>query len=166
MPNTERAIEQPLKGAAVALAVASLVGCATDATDAGPSTTIAATEAGTTDLAHCYGANICRGHNDCKTAGNACSGQGACQGQGGFVTAPTKACSDIDGEVKDEWRGAVATAELVQCYGVNTCQGHNDCKTSNNACAGQGACKGQGGFVNLTAKACGDVGGNVVRKEG
>lgn len=188
MNNT---IEQPLKGAAVALAVASLVGCASDGigssvvsgvseaassatstvgdvassaadTAASAVTTEAGTaEAGTTDLAHCYGANICKGHNDCKTASNACAGQGACQGQGGFITAPTKACADLGGEVQDEWRGTVATADLVQCYGVNTCKGHNDCKTANNACAGQGECKGQGGFVNLTTKACGDVGGKV-----
>lgn len=178
-----KTIEQPLKGAAVALAVASLVGCAADgignsvtsgvadvassaadtassAASAVPTSADVSAE-GTTDLAHCYGANICKGHNDCKTANNACAGQGACQGQGGFVTAPTKACGDIGGEVRDEWRGTVATADLVQCYGVNTCQGHNDCKTANNACAGQGACKGQGGFVNLTAKGCGDIGGKA-----
>lgn len=52
------------------------------------------------------------------------------------------------------------TAELVQCHGVNKCGGHNDCKTANNACAGMASCKGQG-FVKITAKACGDVGGTV-----
>lgn len=158
------ATNSTVKGAAVALAVASLVGCttATTSTSSQASATAAsAGSAGTTDLAHCYGANICKGHNDCKTASNACAGQGACKGQGGFVTAPVKACGDIGGEVRDAWRGSVASADLVHCYGVNVCKGHNDCKTANNACAGQGACKGQGGFVALTTKACGDVGGKV-----
>jgi uncharacterized membrane protein len=50
--------------------------------------------------------------------------------------------------------------EMVHCHGVNKCAGHNDCKTADNACAGQGACKGQG-FVTMSAKACGDVGGEV-----
>lgn len=157
-------IEQPIKGAAVALAVASLVGCAASTQSNGSQVAAAAStasSAGTTDLAHCYGANVCKGHNDCKTANNACAGQGACKGQGGFVTAPVKACGDIGGEVRDAWRGSVASADLVHCYGVNVCKGHNDCKTANNACAGQGACKGQGGFVALSAKACGDVGGKV-----
>ena len=53
-----------------------------------------------------------------------------------------------------------SSAELVHCYGVNKCGGHNDCKTANNACAGKASCKGTG-FVNVTAKACGDVGGTV-----
>lgn len=50
--------------------------------------------------------------------------------------------------------------ELVHCYGVNKCGGHNDCKSANNACKGQASCKGQG-FVAITEKACGDVGGTV-----
>jgi len=159
-------IETPLKGAAVALAVASLVGCTNTTTQAPASEPVASSastesSAGTTDLAHCYGTNICKGHNDCKTANNACAGQGACKGQGGFVVAPTKACADMGGEVRDDWRGEVASADLVHCYGVNICKGHNDCKTANNACAGQGECKGQGGFVALTTKACADVGGKV-----
>ena len=53
----------------------------------------------------------------------------------------------------------VASSEsLVHCYGVNKCGGHNDCKSANNSCKGQASCKGQG-FVALTEKACGDVGG-------
>jgi uncharacterized membrane protein len=54
-----------------------------------------------------------------------------------------------------------ASAEsLVHCYGVNKCGGHNDCKSAENSCKGQASCKGQG-FVALTEKACGDVGGTV-----
>ena len=49
---------------------------------------------------------------------------------------------------------------LVHCYGVNKCGGHNDCKSAQNSCSGQASCKGQG-FVALTEKACGDVGGTV-----
>ena len=55
---------------------------------------------------------------------------------------------------------AGATTDLVHCSGVNKCGGHNDCKTANNACAGHASCKGHG-FVNMPAKACGDVGGSV-----
>ena len=55
---------------------------------------------------------------------------------------------------------ATGSANLVHCYGVNKCGGHNDCKTAANACAGKASCKGSG-FVNITAKACGDVGGTV-----
>ncbi len=151
----------PFRGAAIALAMAGLVGCTTGANNSAGSAATAQASSGTTDLAHCYGANVCKGHNDCKTANNACAGQGACKGQGGFVTTPTKACADIGGTVKDAWRGTVATADLVHCYGVNVCKGHNDCKTASNACAGQGACNGQGGFVSTTAKSCADVGGKV-----
>jgi hypothetical protein len=52
------------------------------------------------------------------------------------------------------------STELVHCYGVNTCKGHNDCKTADNACGGHASCKGKG-FVNMSAKSCGDVGGKV-----
>jgi uncharacterized membrane protein len=50
------------------------------------------------------------------------------------------------------------TTDLVHCYGVNKCAGHNDCATSSNSCAGQASCKGTG-FVAVSAKACGDIGG-------
>lgn len=50
--------------------------------------------------------------------------------------------------------------ETVHCSGVNKCAGHNDCKTADNACKGQGSCKGLG-FVTMSSKACGDVGGKV-----
>lgn len=113
----------------------------------------------TAELAHCYDVNVCKGHNDCKTAENACAGHASCKGQG-FVAMPTKACGDVGGKVKDEWRGAVNTADLVHCYGVNVCKGHNDCKTAENACGGQASCKGHG-FVATTAKSCSDIGGNV-----
>ena len=65
--------------------------------------------------------------------GNACAGHASCSGQG-FVAMPTKACADVGGKVKDEWRGTISKADLVHCYGVNVCKGHNDCKTANNAC--------------------------------
>jgi hypothetical protein len=146
------------QGAAVALAVAGLMGCTTVATD--PNGKIAKPKTATTvEMAHCYGVNKCNGHNDCKTVENSCKGQAACKGHG-FVAMSTKACGDIGGKVKDDWRGAVNTAELTHCYGVNKCNGHNDCKTAGNACKGQAACKGNG-FVALSAKTCADVGGTV-----
>lgn len=143
-------------GAAFALTAAALLaGCqSTEASTTGGAQGLAA---GSTDLVHCSGVNACKGHNDCKSAGHSCAGQGSCKGTG-FVTTPSKSCAELGGHVQGDWRGEVAKADLVQCYGVNTCKGHNDCKTSRNACAGQGACKGQG-FVALQLKACGNVGG-------
>jgi len=58
---------------------------------------------------------------------------------------------------------AVSTTELAHCYNVNKCKGHNDCKTAENACAGQSSCKGQG-FVEMSTKACADVGGELKDK--
>jgi uncharacterized membrane protein len=76
-------------GIALAIAAASLVGCANTA-----ETKTASAEA----LTHCYGVNKCGGHNDCKTADNACKGQASCKGQG-FVAVTAKACADVGGTV-------------------------------------------------------------------
>tara|TARA_R110000737_G_scaffold233718_1_gene246837 strand:- start:22 stop:492 length:471 start_codon:yes stop_codon:yes gene_type:complete len=145
------------QGAAVALAVAGLMGCA--AVSAEPTSKTAKTSGNTAEMAHCYGVNKCNGHNDCKTAENACKGQASCKGHG-FVAMSEKTCGDIGGTVKDNWRGEVNTAELTHCYDVNVCKGHNDCKTAENACKGQASCKGHG-FVALAAQTCDDVGGTV-----
>jgi len=147
-----------LQGTAVALAVASLMGCTATANETA-SVKTAAVATNVVEAAHCYGVNKCNGHNDCKTAENACKGQAVCKGQG-FVAMSTTTCDDIGGTVQDEWRGAVNTAELTHCYGVNKCNGHNDCKTAENACKGQAVCKGHG-FVALSEKVCDDVGGTV-----
>ncbi len=149
--------QKVLSGAALALAVAGMVGCASSGPSASASST--SLSAGSTDLVHCYGVNACKGHNDCGTATNACNGQASCKGTG-FVAMPSKACGDVGGEIKDQWVGQVAKTDLVHCYGVNVCKGHNDCDTATNACAGQASCKGTG-FVGTTAKACGDIGGTV-----
>jgi uncharacterized membrane protein len=109
------------------------------------------------DLVHCYGVNICGGHNDCKTAENDCAGKATCKGTG-FVAMPSKSCTDVGGETRDEWVGEVSSADLTHCYGVNVCGGHNDCKTADNSCAGQATCKGTG-FVAAPAKSCADIGG-------
>ncbi len=150
--------QKVLPGAALALAVASMVGCASYG---GSSNSAAAPAAsgGTTDLVHCYGVNVCKGHNDCGTATNSCAGHASCHGTG-FVAMPSKACGDVGGKIKDEWVGQVDKADLVHCYGVNVCKGHNDCGTANNSCAGHASCKGTG-FVSTTAKSCGDIGGTV-----
>jgi len=148
----KQAIVPVLSGVALAMAAA---GCASD----GGTATGATANANSTDLVHCYGVNACGGHNDCATSDHACAGQGSCKGTG-FVAVPSKACADVGGEVGDEWRGSIAKADLVHCYGVNVCGGHNDCKTAEHACAGQGSCKGTG-FVGVPAKACGDIGGKV-----
>ncbi|MGI9295738.1 MAG: BufA2 family periplasmic bufferin-type metallophore [Pseudomonadales bacterium] len=146
-----------LSGVSLALAAAGLVGCSTIENEA--PATAAATVAGSTDLVHCYGVNQCNGHNDCKTAGNSCKGQAACNGQG-FVAMPAAACENVGGNTQDNWRGSIATADLVHCHGVNKCNGHNDCKTAENSCKGQASCKGHG-FVTTSAKSCADIGGKV-----
>ena len=150
-----------LQGAAVAMAVAGLMGCSAMSGDEGKSESSATVSTGDTamEMVHCYGVNKCGGHNDCKTANNACKGQASCHGQG-FVAMSTKACDDVGGKVKDSWRGKVNKTDLAHCYGVNKCGGHNDCKTANNACKGHASCKGKG-FVAMSSKACGDIGGKV-----
>ena len=147
-----------LKGTAVALAVAGLMGCTAVAEDSSAKVAKASVT-NTVEMAHCYDVNVCKGHNDCKTAENACKGQGSCKGLG-FVGMPTKACADVGGETKDDWVGKTTKVDLVHCYGVNICKGHNDCKTADNACKGQASCQGQG-FVGTTAKSCPDIGGKV-----
>ena len=79
-------------GLALAIAAASMIGCASTA-----ETKTASAES----LVHCYGVNKCGGHNDCKTADNACKGQASCKGQG-FVAVTAKACADIGGRVESE----------------------------------------------------------------
>jgi len=77
-------------GAALAIAAASLVGCANNtATD---------TTASAPKNVHCYGVNKCKGHNDCKTADNACKGHAACKGHG-FVSLSANACDHVGGKV-------------------------------------------------------------------
>jgi hypothetical protein len=143
--------KKKLTGTALAMAAAGLVGMA------GATPAIAA--GATTDMVHCYGVNTCKGHNDCKTAENNCAGHATCKGHG-FVAMPAKSCGDIGGKTEDDWKGSVAVADLSHCYNVNVCKGHNDCKTADNACAGHATCKGTG-FVAMSGKACGDVGGKV-----
>lgn len=151
---------QKFTGAAIAMAAATmLAGCQSSPTDSGSASAGKMAAGGSTDLAHCYGVNVCGGHNDCKGAGNACAGKASCKGSG-FVAMPSKACGDVGGTVKDSWRGSVAKADLVHCVGVNKCGGHNDCKGAGNACAGKASCKGHG-FVSMPAKACADIGGKV-----
>lgn len=149
-------------GALMALSVSQMLGCAgkpaagASAAPGAPDAT-AGSAAASADLVHCYGVNTCKGHNDCKTAENACAGEAECKGHG-FVAMSEKACGDVAGELNDEFRGEVASTDLVHCYGVNTCGGHNDCKTDANACAGHAECKGHG-FVAMSPKACTDIGG-------
>jgi uncharacterized membrane protein len=69
------------------------------------------------------------------------------------------AAASLIGCTQNEVKTA-SVESLVHCYGVNKCGGHNDCKSADNSCKGQASCKGQG-FVALTEKACGDVGGTV-----
>lgn len=77
-------------GAALAIAAASLVGCAGYGT--------AGKSASSTNDVHCYGVNKCKGHNDCKTASNACKGHASCKGHG-FISMPAGACDHVGGTV-------------------------------------------------------------------
>lgn len=144
-----------LTGAALAVAAAALVGCASTDNKVSSSSAVS----GKAEFAHCYDVNVCKGHNDCKTADNACAGHAECKGTG-FVSMTPKACADVGGKLKDEVRWTASTADLVHCYGVNVCKGHNDCKTAENACAGHASCKGTG-FVSAPAKSCKDIGGTI-----
>ena len=148
-----------VQGSAIALAVAGMMGCTAIAATETSSSKNAPSLANTADMAHCYGVNKCKGHNDCKTVENACAGHAVCKGHG-FVAMSVKACGDVGGELNDDWRGEVNTAELSHCYNVNICKGHNDCKTAENACAGHAVCKGHG-FVAISPKACDDIGGEI-----
>ncbi|MBM7074462.1 hypothetical protein JQC92_20965 [Shewanella sp. 202IG2-18] len=141
--------QSAITGATLALAMAGL----TSTAQAAP----AGSSSASTDLVHCYGVNVCKGHNDCKTKDNACGGHASCKGTG-FVAMPSKSCKDVGGSLEDKWKGTVAKADLVKCYGVNICKGHNDCKTDKNACGGHASCKGTG-FVMAPAKSCADIGG-------
>lgn len=76
-------------GAALALAAASLVGCANMGAD---NSTTASNDV------KCFGVNQCKGHNDCKTANNACKGHAACKGKG-FISMPKASCDKVGGEV-------------------------------------------------------------------
>ena len=76
-------------GVALALAAATLVGCASNGSSQSASMSA--------DV-HCYGVNKCKGHNDCKTASNACKGHASCKGQG-FISMPKAACDHVGGKV-------------------------------------------------------------------
>ncbi|RVU32544.1 hypothetical protein [Neptunomonas marina] len=147
-------LKPALNGAAIALAAAGLAACGATQQTASQ----ASAAADQVEMVHCYGVNQCKGHNDCGGKDNACAGHGSCKGSG-FVGMPAKACADVGGSVKDDWRGAIGKADLTQCYGVNICKGHNDCKTADNACAGHASCKGTG-FVLTTPQSCDHIGGN------
>ena len=81
---------QKTSGLALAMAAASLMGCA------GNGYNTASTSAESS--VHCYGVNKCGGHNDCKSAENACKGQASCEGKG-FVTMPAASCDHLGGTV-------------------------------------------------------------------
>ena len=97
-------IQSIFSGAAMAVAVASM------AASAGTSDAPSVEAAGSSDLVHCYGANVCKGHNDCKTADNACGGHASCKGTG-FVAMPSKACGDVGGAGQPR-RQSVLSARL------------------------------------------------------
>jgi len=76
-------------GTALAIAAASLIGCAGFTKD---------NSAGANNNVHCYGVNKCKGHNDCKTASNACKGHASCKGHG-FISLSASACDHVGGKV-------------------------------------------------------------------
>ncbi len=74
-------------GIALAIAAASLIGCAAQSDMKTSSAE---------NLVHCSGVNKCKGHNDCKTAKNSCKGMASCKGQG-FVAVTEEACQNVGG---------------------------------------------------------------------
>ena len=76
-------------GAALAIAAATLMGCASNGVTTG--------SASVSENVHCFGVNKCKGHNDCKTASNACKGHSACKGHG-FISMPAKSCDHVGGK--------------------------------------------------------------------
>jgi len=77
-------------GIALALAAASMVGCASNSST-GASSSVSKN-------IHCYGVNKCKGHNDCKSASNACKGHASCKGHG-FISMSAKSCDHVGGKV-------------------------------------------------------------------
>ncbi|WP_374527803.1 hypothetical protein [Novosphingobium sp.] len=55
---------------------------------------------------------------------------------------------------------AVASTDMVHCYGVNSCKGTADCKTTQHDCKGMNECKGHG-FKALSAGTCLSKGGTI-----
>ena len=55
---------------------------------------------------------------------------------------------------------ALATTDMVHCYGLHSCKGNSDCKTAEHACKGQNACKGHG-FKAMEAGKCLKKGGVI-----
>ena len=76
-----------------------------------------------------------------------------------LAAASLAGCNSMGGDKMGADKMAAKSAN-VHCFGVNKCKGHNDCKTATNACKGHASCKGQG-FLSMSSKACGDVGGNT-----
>lgn len=55
---------------------------------------------------------------------------------------------------------ALASSDMVHCYGVNSCKGTADCATTAHECRGQNDCSGQG-FKALAAGECLTMGGTI-----
>lgn len=85
--NTE--MEMSVKsGSAIAAVAASLL--------LAGAVTSPSTQAATSDLGHCVGANACKGQSACKGASNACKGQNACKGKG-FLEMTKEDCAKVEG---------------------------------------------------------------------
>jgi hypothetical protein len=78
----------------------------------------------------------------------------------GATLAATAAAMLMGGTVS--FTAAPASADSVQCSGINACKGQSACKTASNSCKGQNACKGQGWVEQSSAEACTAAGGTVV----
>jgi uncharacterized membrane protein len=55
---------------------------------------------------------------------------------------------------------AIASDDMVHCYGVHSCKGQSDCATAEHGCSGQNSCKGHG-FKAMKAGACLTKGGVI-----
>jgi hypothetical protein len=88
-----------VQGAAIAAAVASMMGPGLALAD----------KPGKTAGAACQEANSCKGHGSCKSAANDCKGHNSCEGHK-FEASSAKACTDAGGKV-------VAKAEKTEKAG-------------------------------------------------
>jgi len=83
-------IQNTLRGAFIATAVAAMLGTVVAST---------ARAADTSMGVKCAGVNSCKGHGSCKGASNACKGQNGCKGQGWVQAKDAEECKAKGGHV-------------------------------------------------------------------
>lgn len=173
-----------VKGTIIAFAVAGFFGCGsktetkpTNKTDNNAKPVDATKpDAATGEKVKCTGINECKGKGACHAAdgSHSCAGKNDCKGKG-WIEVPAADCTAKGGKVlaaneppKSEPAStpAAATAEKVNCAGINECKAQGKCSAADgsHACAGKNECKGKG-WIEATAADCTAKGGTVVAKK-